>query len=104
MHVADLEELVAQHESNVLKAVELETGHSIDENEPRTLIELLQSKLESSLSEGVCFQDISELKAQPELDSLTERLDPNDFSPTPSFNGVNAYRTVIQAALRILKA
>lgn len=104
MRVADLEELVARHESNVLKAVELETGFKIDECAPRTLIDSLKLKLDSCLVDGVSFHDVNELKSHPELDSLTEKLDPNQFSPEPSFSGLHTYRTVVQAALQILKA
>ena len=103
MFVSELEELIERNQANVAKAVELETGIKLEDGAPVTLIETLNVALATSLAVGVSYHDISDLKVHPELQSLTARLNPNDFSLEPSFCGVNEYRTILKAALGILQ-
>ena len=102
MHINDLDELVSANSDNILKILALDTGVVVNSANVKDLEATLESRLASSYSEGVSYHDISHLKTFTELEPLTSKLDPSEFSMTASFRGLSSYQKILKASLIII--
>lgn len=102
MWCSDLEDLIETHRNSVVKAVEAHNGVSLA-NLPVNLVEGLRMRYRDADRVGVCYNDIVELRVIPELKSITQSLNPNNYSMDNTFMGVNEYKKALALGIAILE-
>lgn len=99
--MAELAELIEQHQANLREAVELTTGESLRDFSPE-LSTHLKETLVRIRAEGVCYTDVTELQGIPEINSLMCRLNPHNYSDEATFVGLSSVTKALEAAITIL--